>query len=66
MTTSLSLESNRAAEIPGEISTGGCTVNLSLIGKILFKLLLIALGLLAGGFFGLLAALFSGLIQFTC
>jgi hypothetical protein len=66
MTTSLSLEPNIATETPGEIPADGCTVNLPFIGRILFKLLLIAIGLLAGSFFGLLTALFSGLVQFTC
>lgn len=66
MTTSLSLEPNIVAETSGEIPVGKRTVNLAFIGKLLFKFLLLAIGLFIGSFFGLLAALFSGLIQFTC
>jgi hypothetical protein len=66
MTTSLSLESDKSNQLSGENPAGKRGVNWPLIGKVLFKIFLVSVGLLIGGIFGSVASLFWGLAQMTC
>lgn len=66
MMTSLSLESDKSNQLSGENPAGKRGVNWPLIGEVLSKIFLVAVGLFIGGVVGVFAGLFSGLIKITC
>ena len=66
MTTSIASDVSGPTDLPNGVQPSPARGYVALAGTIAVKLLIAGTGVAVGAFLGLVVALFSGLIDFTC